>query len=78
MNLKLSDDQAAAIERELRNIVENDRYPFSPRMRTLREILHMIRTRTVDLWSTKWRRSLHTGAGASTSPPTLLAATDDS
>jgi hypothetical protein len=39
----LSDEQAAALERELHDIVENDRYPFSPRIRTLREILHMIR-----------------------------------
>jgi hypothetical protein len=41
MNLQLSDKQAAALEKELRNIGANDRYPFSPR--TLREILHMIR-----------------------------------
>jgi hypothetical protein len=38
MNLELSDEQAAAVEKELRTIVENDRYPFSPRVRTLREI----------------------------------------
>jgi hypothetical protein len=43
MNLELSDEQAAALERELRNIIENDRYPFSPRIRTLREILYTIR-----------------------------------
>jgi hypothetical protein len=43
MNLELSDEQAAALEKELRNIVENDRYPFSPRIRNLREILQMIR-----------------------------------
>jgi hypothetical protein len=43
MNLQLSDEQAAALEKELRDIVENDRYPFSPRIRTLRDILHMIR-----------------------------------
>jgi hypothetical protein len=43
MNLQLSDEQTAALETELRDIVENDRYQFSPRIRTLREILHMIR-----------------------------------
>jgi hypothetical protein len=43
MNLELADEQAAALERELHDIVENDRYPFSPRICTLREILHMIR-----------------------------------
>jgi hypothetical protein len=73
VNLELSDKQAAALERELHDIVENDGYPFSPRIRTLREILH-IPTRTVDLWSREWRRSLHTAAGASTSPPILQAA----
>jgi hypothetical protein len=46
-DLELSDEQAAALERELRNIVENDRYPFSPRIRTLREILNMIRPEPV-------------------------------
>jgi hypothetical protein len=43
MNRELSDEQTAALEKELRDIVENDRYPFSPRIRTLREILYEIR-----------------------------------
>src|SRR5690349_2656657 len=43
MNLELFDEQAAAPEKELHDIVENDRYPFSPRIRTLRDILHKIR-----------------------------------
>jgi hypothetical protein len=47
MNPQLTDEQTAALESELRNIVENDRYPFSPRIRTLREILHMIRPEPV-------------------------------
>jgi hypothetical protein len=42
MNLELSDEQAVALANEVHNIVENDRYPFSPRIRTLREILNMI------------------------------------
>jgi hypothetical protein len=41
MNVELTEEQAAALEKELRNLMENDRYPFSPRIRTLREILHI-------------------------------------
>jgi hypothetical protein len=36
MNLHLSDEQAAALPGELDRIIESDRYPFSPRIRTLR------------------------------------------
>ena len=36
--LDLSDEQAAALLRELNNIIENDRYPLSPRIRMLRGI----------------------------------------
>ena len=43
MNLELSDKQAALLERELRDIEENDRYPFSPRIRVLRAILDKLR-----------------------------------
>jgi hypothetical protein len=43
MHLELNDEQAAALERELANIVQNDRYPFSPRIVTLKEILGMLR-----------------------------------
>jgi hypothetical protein len=39
MTLDLTDDEAAALTQELHDIVENDRYPFSPRIRTLRGIL---------------------------------------
>jgi hypothetical protein len=39
MNLDLSGDEAAILTQELHDIVENDRYPFSPRIRTLRGIL---------------------------------------
>ena len=38
MNVELTDEQAAALLRELNRIIENDRYPLSPRIRTLREI----------------------------------------
>ena len=47
MNLDLTDDEAAALTRELRDIVENDRYPFSPRIRTLRAILNKLRPEPV-------------------------------
>ena len=65
MNLELSDEQTAALETELRNIVENDRYPFSPRIRSLREILHMIRPEPL----TSGER---TGGAASTPVPEPL------
>ena len=43
MNLDLSDDETAALTQELHEIVENDRYPFSPRIRKLRAILNKLR-----------------------------------
>jgi hypothetical protein len=46
-HLDLTDDEAAALTRELHNIVENDRYPFSPRIRTLRGILAKLRPEPV-------------------------------
>jgi hypothetical protein len=36
MNLDLSDEETAALTQELHDIIERDRYPFSPRIRTLR------------------------------------------
>jgi hypothetical protein len=47
MNLDLSDEETAALARELDDIVENDRYPFSPRIRTLRAILAKLRPEPV-------------------------------
>jgi hypothetical protein len=47
MNLELSDDEAAALIRELHDIVESDRYPFSPRIRTLRGVLDKLRPEPV-------------------------------
>ena len=43
MNLDLSDDEAAALLRELHHIVGKDRYPFSPRIRTLTSIRDKLR-----------------------------------
>jgi hypothetical protein len=42
-HLDLTHDEAAALTQELHDIVENDRYPFSPRIRTLRDILNKLR-----------------------------------
>jgi hypothetical protein len=42
-HLDLSDEEAAALTRELHDIFESDRYPFSARIRTLRPILAKLR-----------------------------------
>jgi hypothetical protein len=47
MNLDLSDEDAAALTQELHEIVENDRYPLSLRIRTLRGILAKLRPEPV-------------------------------
>jgi hypothetical protein len=43
MHLDLTDDQTEALIRELRNIIPNDRYPLSPRIVALKEILAQLR-----------------------------------
>ena len=43
MNLELNDVQAEALTRELHSIIQKDRYPLSPRIVTLKEILGMMR-----------------------------------
>jgi hypothetical protein len=43
MNLELTDEQTEALLRELSQIIEYDRYPLSPRIRTLKEILGKLR-----------------------------------
>jgi hypothetical protein len=43
MHLDLSDEETAALTQELHDTVENDPYPFSPRIRTLRGILAKVR-----------------------------------
>jgi hypothetical protein len=47
MTLDLSDEETAALTQELHQIVENDCYPFSPRIRTLSGILGKIRPEPV-------------------------------
>jgi hypothetical protein len=43
MNLDLTDEEAAALIRELREITDSDRYQFSERIRTLTTILSKLR-----------------------------------
>ena len=43
MRLDLTDEETAVLTQELHDIVESDRYPFSPRIRTLRAILAKLR-----------------------------------
>jgi hypothetical protein len=43
MHLDLSDEETAALIRELADITGNDRYPVSPRIRTLTAILAELR-----------------------------------
>jgi hypothetical protein len=38
MQLDLTDEESEALLRELNTIIENDRFPLSPRIRTLRQI----------------------------------------
>jgi hypothetical protein len=47
MHLDLTDDEAPALTQELHDIVESNRYPFSPRIRTLRGILNKLRPEPV-------------------------------
>jgi hypothetical protein len=43
MHLELTDEQTEALIRELSLIIEYDRYPLSPRIVVLKEILGMMR-----------------------------------
>ena len=47
MHLDLTEEENAALTQELHEIVENDRYPFSPRIRTLRGILAKLKPEPV-------------------------------
>jgi hypothetical protein len=47
MHLDLSDEETAALIRELADITGNDRYPLSPRIQTLRAILAKLRPEPV-------------------------------
>jgi hypothetical protein len=43
MNLELNDEETAALEREIRRIIDDDKFPLSPRVVTLKAILTKIR-----------------------------------
>ena len=43
MHLELTDEQTEALTRELSQIIQNDRYPFSPRIGVLKDILGQLR-----------------------------------
>ena len=43
MNLDLNDQQTDTLIRELSSVIQNDRYPLSPRIVALKEILAMMR-----------------------------------
>jgi hypothetical protein len=47
MQIELSDEQAALLARELRGLIDSDRFFLSPRVRTLQEILDMIRPQPI-------------------------------
>jgi hypothetical protein len=47
MHLDLTDEETAALTKELHDIVGSDRYPLSPRIRTLRAILGKLRPEPV-------------------------------
>jgi hypothetical protein len=43
MHLELTDEQTEALIRELSQLIDGDRYPLSPRIVVLKEILGMLR-----------------------------------
>jgi hypothetical protein len=47
MALDLSDEETTALTQELHEIIESDRYPLSPRIRTLRAIPAKLRPEPV-------------------------------
>jgi hypothetical protein len=47
MHLDLSDDESAALTKELDGIIRDDRYPFSKRIRTLKAVLVKLRPEPV-------------------------------
>lgn len=47
MNLDLTDEEAAALVRLIRDTIDADRYPLSPRLQILREVLEKLDPRPV-------------------------------
>jgi hypothetical protein len=73
MNLDLSDKEAAGLAQELHEIVENDRYPFSPRIRTLRAILAKLRPEPVREGLSLAQASIPKGSTQPLPPPKVYA-----
>jgi hypothetical protein len=73
MHLDLSDEETAALTQELHNIVENDRYPFSPRIRTLRAILAKLRPEPVREGLSFAQASIPKGSTRPLPPPKAYA-----
>jgi hypothetical protein len=78
MNLDLTDDETAALERLLSDAIDRDRYPLSPRIKTLRGILAKIRRnrnanpcRHPDIMNRRGRAALATMRAYSGPPMTL-------
>ena len=59
MNLELNDVQTAVLTRELHSIIQNDRYPLSPRIVALKEILGQLRPEPAcgELSPPQWRHA---------------------
>ena len=73
MHLDLSDEETAALTQELHDIVENDRYPFSPRIRTLRAILAKLRPEPVREGLSFAQASISEGSTQPLPPPKVYA-----
>jgi hypothetical protein len=56
MNLPPTDEETALLEKELRHVVDNDRFILSPRIRTLQAILNKIRREPLPPMRHKSRR----------------------
>jgi hypothetical protein len=72
-HLDLTDDEAVALTRELHDIVENDRYPFSPRIRTLRGIVAKLRPEPVREGLSFAQASIPEGSTQPLPPPKVYA-----
>jgi hypothetical protein len=73
MHLDPSGEETAALTQELHDIVENDRYPFSPRIRTLRGILAKLRLEPVRKGLSFAQASILKGSTQPLPPPKVYA-----
>jgi len=73
MQLDLDDEEAAALLGELNNIIENDRYPLSARIRVLRGIRAKFGPMALDTATA--RQASDTGRARPEAPAALRSAT---